>query len=768
MTAVAKRAFELVSGPNALAAAWPSGADLSRVRARLALTVRQSLPRGRTLPPEVWARRHRAMLWLLALHAIGLAIYADLHGYPLVHSLGHAAPLAALAVLAAHRSLGMRVRSGLASVGLLTASAILVHTSGGLIETHFHFFVMIAVIALYEDWIPYLLAGAYVVVHHGLMGAFDPSGVYNHPDAVAHPWKWAAIHGVFVIGAGAAGVIAWRLNEDVRRSLHRKNDEIGLLGAVAAAANEASTIDDALGTCVDLVCSQTGWPVGHAFVRAGDELVPAGVWHIDHPNQFDRFRKVTESITFRSGHGLPGRVLASGTPAWITDTAADDNFPRADVASECGIASAFAFPVRIGTEVAAVLEFFSEQALDPDEEVLEVMDRIGTQLGRVFERRRAEDEQSRFFSLASDLVAIADSTGRLRHFNVAWEHTLGYSPEELRSKPFLEFVHPDDRERTAEEFLRILNGHSTTGFENRYLCADGSTRWILWNAVRALDGDSVYATGHNITDRKRVEQDRERLLAQERQQVERLRELDRLKDDFVASVSHELRTPLTSIRGFLDLLHDGEAGPLSKDQEQVLAIVDRNADRLLRLVGDLLEGAQLEGSQLVLKRKRVALAALAGDAVERARAVADTRGLELVSEASAAPVVLADPSRLSQVVDNLLSNALKFTPAGGTVRVGVAEQASHAVLTVSDTGIGVAKDEQARLFERFFRASAAGEHAFQGTGLGLWITKTIVEAHEGTIAVASDAGAGTTFVVELPLEQAGESAHAGPTLIEVA
>jgi signal transduction histidine kinase len=649
-----------VSGTNTIPAILPSTGNLQRLPARLALAVRQTLPRGLTLPPEVWARRHRAMVWLLWLHAIGLGLFAYLHGHPLIHSLGYAVPLAVLAGLAGDRSLGTRARSGIVSVGLLTASALLIHTSGGLIEMHFHFFVMIAVIALYEDWIPYLIAFAYVVVHHGLMGVLDPAGVYNHPDAAAHPWKWAAIHGIFVVGAGTTGVIAWRMNEEVRGELLRKNLEITLLGAVAAAANEASTIDEALRSSVKLVCNQTGWPVGHALLREGDVLVTAGVWYVDSAEHFHRFRTLTESMTFAPSHGLPGRVLESGRPAWITQTVVDPGFPRAAVANECGIVSAFAFPVRVGSEVVAVLEFFSQQQVDKDAEVLELMDRIGTQLGRVFERMRAEDERKRYFK------------------------------------------------------------------------------------------------------------DRERLLTQERQQVERLRELDRLKDDFVASVSHELRTPLTSIRGYLELLHDGEGGPLTGNQREFLTVIDRNADRLLRLVGDLLDVAQIDGGQIVLERERVALAAIAEDAVEGARAVACTRGIDLISEASAAPFVHADPSRLAQVVDNLVSNALKFTPTGGTVRVRVAAEADRAVLTVSDTGMGIPKDEQARLFERFFRANAAGERAIPGTGLGLWITKTIVDAHEGAIAVTSEAGSGTTFVVELPLAQNEEAAHPGPTLLEAA
>jgi signal transduction histidine kinase/ActR/RegA family two-component response regulator len=191
----------------------------SRVRASLARaghSIASALPRGRTLPEEAWRRRHHALLTLLWLHAVGLTIFAFFRGYSIEHSLLHGAGPAAFAAMATMMGGNRRAASIAVSLGLITSSALLVHSWGGVIEAHFHFFVMIALLSLYEDWLPFLLAAAYVVVHHGMAGAFDSHAVYNHADAQAHPWKWAGIHGLFVVGAGLASVIAWRLNEDVR------------------------------------------------------------------------------------------------------------------------------------------------------------------------------------------------------------------------------------------------------------------------------------------------------------------------------------------------------------------------------------------------------------------------------------------------------------------------------------------------------------------------------------------------------------------------
>jgi signal transduction histidine kinase len=242
-----------------------------------------------------------------------------------------------------------------------------------------------------------------------------------------------------------------------------------------------------------------------------------------------------------------------------------------------------------------------------------------------------------------------------------------------------------------------------------------------------------------------------RLQRELHEQNERLRQLDRLKDDFVASVSHELRTPLTSIRGYIELVLDGEAGEVTDDQRRFLAVVDRNSERLLHLVGDLLFVAQADRDELVLELDEVDLPMLATQSAEALRPRADQLELDLRLDVDPIPAVRGDSARLSQLIDNLVSNALKFTPAGGRVDLRVGQQNGRAVLEVADTGIGISDQDQARLFERFFRTSAAQERAIQGTGLGLAITRAIVVAHGGEIAVESAEGEGTTFRVELPL-----------------
>jgi diguanylate cyclase (GGDEF)-like protein/PAS domain S-box-containing protein len=180
------------------------------------IRLRDALPAGKTLPPDVWQRRHRAMVVLVWLHAVGLLIYGLARGYPLWHMGIDTLPIVTFGAAASVPYRSARFRACMVSLGLLSSSAILVHLSGGSTEAHFHFFVMVTLLACYEEWVPYLLAILFVLVHHGLMGAIDPTSVYDHPSAVHEPWKWAGIHAMFIAALCVVNVISWRMNEDAR------------------------------------------------------------------------------------------------------------------------------------------------------------------------------------------------------------------------------------------------------------------------------------------------------------------------------------------------------------------------------------------------------------------------------------------------------------------------------------------------------------------------------------------------------------------------
>ena len=336
------------------------------------------------------------------------------------------------------------------------------------------------------------------------------------------------------------------------------------------------------------------------------------------------------------------------------------------------------------------------------------------------------------------------------------EDILGYSLAEWEADPhfFVDHLHPEDRERVREAQRLARESGEALEVEYRFLAKDGRIVWLhdSYTVVRDETGRPWYTQGYalDITARMQAQADRETLLSQAQMQNERLRELDRMKDEFVALVSHELRTPLTSIRGYLELLLE-DAERFDQTHTDWLSVIDRNSERLLCLVEDLLLKAQVNAGKVALTVKEIDIAAIVEHSVETGAPVATARGIALVSAARPVPPVAADPVRLGQVIDNLISNALKFTPAGGRVEVRASERNGRARIEIADTGMGISPAEQERLFERFYRTAQAQTDAVPGVGLGLSIAKAIVEAHGGTISCESVEGAGTTFAIELPL-----------------
>lgn len=307
----------------------------------------------------------------------------------------------------------------------------------------------------------------------------------------------------------------------IRQAIQLNDDYVQLLQDVAVASNEATDADDALRITLDRVCAQTGWPVGHVYKVTGDPkalLRPTQLWHIDHPNRFETFRAVSEVTSFRTGVGLPGRVASSGQPAWIRDVTLDPNFPRAKLARDLGVRAGFAFPVMVGKKIAAVLEFFSSQAVEPDARLLEVMAHVGTQLGWVIERteaettlRRSEQRYRSLFNHASVGIAHVAFNGRILRANPALCKILDYTPDELVGLNVNDVTHPDDVDVTLDNEQRLLSGDTgSLMFQKRCLRKDGSEIWI--NLRKAVVDPEVSEPKYfvfvieDITDRKCAEE----------------------------------------------------------------------------------------------------------------------------------------------------------------------------------------------------------------------------------------------------------------------
>jgi PAS domain S-box-containing protein len=294
----------------------------------------------------------------------------------------------------------------------------------------------------------------------------------------------------------------------------------------------------------------------------------------------------------------------------------------------------------------------------------------------------------------------------------------------------LERVHPDDREGLARRLDELAAEPEEFSVEYRVVLPDGRVRML------EVQGRPLDAPGRMVGTSRDVTAERD---------------AERLKDEFIGLVSHELRTPLTSIIGYTELLAEIDAANLSAEGRRFLEVIERNSRRELAMVGDLLLLTRITSGGFEIDARPVSLSEIAAASVDGARPAAERAGLELEAEISRGVATAGDPHRLAQVVDNLISNAIKFTPEGGRVAVRVWNGAHAATLEVSDSGIGIERRDLARLFDRMYRAEEAERRHIPGTGLGLTIVKAIVDAHEARISIESEPGRGTTVRVELPV-----------------
>jgi two-component system, sensor histidine kinase and response regulator len=377
-------------------------------------------------------------------------------------------------------------------------------------------------------------------------------------------------------------------------------------------------------------------------------------------------------------------------------------------------------------------------------------------------RRSAERFQA-LTDQAFDLIVVTDADGVITYVNKAVERILGRRPEELVGTTVASWLHPAD---VAALETAIAAERETPGsvgeVDYRMRHDDGSWRWLETSGTNLVDEPAVggfLVTLRDISERKAAEVERERAARLMRKQNAMLREADRLKSELLSIVSHDLRTPLTSVIGYLELLGDDEAGPLSAEQQSYLAAVRRGADRLLALVNDLLFIARADTGKLELDLADTDLAELARDAVHALLPKAADSSIRLGLLAEEPARARVDQARIAELLENLLSNALKFTPAGGSVDVRVAPQNGAVVLEVADTGVGISTHDQQHLFERFYRSKRT--QAASGVGLGLSIVKAITQAHGGRITVESREQAGTTFRVSLPATAPKQSARRG-------
>jgi PAS domain S-box-containing protein len=376
-------------------------------------------------------------------------------------------------------------------------------------------------------------------------------------------------------------------------------------------------------------------------------------------------------------------------------------------------------------------------------------------------------------------VGISETAldGTLLRVNDGFCRVVGYTREELQGGLFQLITHPDDLPANLENYRRVQAGEVPYyEMEKRYVRRDGSIVWahLFGSVVRDADGRAAYgiAVIQDITERKRAQealrahqQEREALLLREQRARRDAEEANRLKDEFLATVSHELRTPLNAITGWTAVARMQESDPAAV--HRALDVIERNAKAQKQLIEDLLDVSRIITGKLKLERGPVDVRRVAEAALETAQAAASAKGIALLLQcAPDLPVIRADFTRLQQVVWNLLANAVKFTPEGGRVVVGVQRAAGEVEVTVRDTGEGIAPEFLPFVFDRFRQADGSITRRHGGLGLGLAIVRHIVELHGGRVRVDSDGlGQGARFTVHLPAPEEvtpAAPADAGP------
>jgi PAS domain S-box-containing protein len=680
---------------------------------RLRLALKRFLPTGMTLPEEAWARRHRGIVLVVWLHALGIFAYGVLRGFGPLHMLFEAGAVAVLALTARWTGLPRRLRMCAATLGLFTSSAVLVHLSGGLVEMHFHFFVMVAVVTLYQSWVPFLLAIAYVVLHHGVVGVIDPASVYNHPAALANPWRWAAVHGLFILGESAACLTAWRLNE----AAHRRADDFH-----RELASLVQASDDAV--------------IG---------LDPDGTVRSWNPGAERLFGYEAAEIIGRSAAVLVTPDDAAGGCRQLESRVST----RRDMQGVRKDGSLVEIAVTLSPVTAADGTVTGVSAIARD----------------VSEIKRAAAERETTLSLlratlesTADGILVVDGSGRIVSFNRKFVELWGIPDSVIEAR---------DDDRALDFVLGQLRDPDAFVRKVRELYADADAKSfdiLEFNDGRVLErysqpqevaGETVGRVWsfRDVTERQRAERQLREAFEREQQAAQSLRAVDEMKNTFLQAVSHELRTPLTTVLGAALTLERRHEAFSAEQRGELLGMIRRSSQKLERLLSDLLDVDQMARGVLEPRLQPTDMVALVASTLEDM----DTGRHEV--DVRTDPVVAGlDAPKVQRIIENLVANAVKYTPAGSPILVRVESRRPGLRISVEDHGPGVADAIKEGIFEPFRRGDVRSDHS-PGTGIGLALVARFAELHGGRAWVEDRPGGGAAFRVELscPVVPAAEA-----------
>lgn len=355
-------------------------------------------------------------------------------------------------------------------------------------------------------------------------------------------------------------------------------------------------------------------------------------------------------------------------------------------------------------------------------------------------------EADRLFALSIDMLCIAGFDGYFKKLNPAWSATVGFSEEELTSRPYLDFVHPEDRAATIAEATKLSRGVDTIHFENRYACKDGSYKWLAWTARQSVSEQLIFAVARDMTAQKRTEEEVTRLNAALAERLAEVEATNKGLEAFSYSVSHDLRAPLRGIDGFVHLLVEEHGQKLDAGARRYLEIIASNVRTMGLLIDDLLEFSRL-GRQ-PLRKGAVDTTKLVRRILELQQHTMEHRRIEV--RLDDLPECQGDESLLEHVFANLIGNAIKYTQRVEVARIEIGSQSTDQgdlVYYIRDNGAGFDMRYAGKLFGVFQRLHRTDE--FEGTGIGLALVQEIINRHGGRVWAEAAVGKGATFFFTL-------------------
>jgi PAS domain S-box-containing protein len=349
-----------------------------------------------------------------------------------------------------------------------------------------------------------------------------------------------------------------------------------------------------------------------------------------------------------------------------------------------------------------------------------------------------------------------DEEGRFEFGNDSAFNILGWPRDELIGQFFMNVIPQDLEKFMLDRWHDIQNGNETP-YETRIITKSDEIKYLyVSHSKGVIKGKRKYIVViKNVTDNKKLEQQIKEYHEKLKKSYEELKEADRIKTEFVSNITHELLTPLTSIKGFVELLNDEAIGTINEEQKKSLGIIHRNSERLIHLIKELLAASHLDKNKLGLQFGLVSMNDILSKCILDMQPLAKEKQISLFQDALPLPRIWGDEDRLTQVIINLLANAIKFTPNDGKITVISRDLAEQVKISIRDTGIGIPADQLSRIFERFYQIDGSAKRKYGGTGIGLSICKNVIEKHYGSIWAESD-GNGSTFHILLPKLTSGK------------